>query len=275
LKIETLLVHFFDGEAIDLLLQQLDTAPDFLAYLTGRANALASSTWYRFAECDLLAESILNWAAGSGLSPSVPMLDMVREGAWDNYYRSERAERSANLNAKSRTIDNIIEHFHETYEAQTFLNQDPPEILEHEKSLRMLASESRYASRMVVAALYEILEELDQSRPWSSTIPSPTTAGLRYVWLIYPDPPEDVSAAEFERMMFGQLRHQILRICGEFGAECIMGIVLPNGKGAENYIAMTVFDGSKWTDEDREQARLLKEEGLFGDHTRVDYLHVP
>jgi hypothetical protein len=69
IKIGDLSVHIFDGEAIDLILQQLDTAPDFLAYLEGRAQALGTSGSYGFTEQDLLAASISNWAAGSGLSP--------------------------------------------------------------------------------------------------------------------------------------------------------------------------------------------------------------
>jgi hypothetical protein len=38
IQIGELPVHVLDGQSIDLLLNQLDTAPDFLAYLAGRAE---------------------------------------------------------------------------------------------------------------------------------------------------------------------------------------------------------------------------------------------
>ena len=48
IRIGSKTVHVFDGEAIDLLLEQLDTAPDFIAYLTGRAEALDTTQPYCF-----------------------------------------------------------------------------------------------------------------------------------------------------------------------------------------------------------------------------------
>jgi hypothetical protein len=190
IQIGDLPVHVFDGQAIDLLLNQLDTAPDFLAYLAGRAEALANSTRYSFVEEDLLAASIQNWAAGSGLSPAVPAPASTVKGGWAEFQKSDRAARSTALNTKSRTIDRIIEHFHEVFEQQRFLNESAPGILEHEQALRLLAAESRFARRIVVTPLYDILQGHDQSVPWTSTVPSPREPSLRYLWLIYPDPPE-------------------------------------------------------------------------------------
>lgn len=275
LMVNGLPIHLFDGTAIDLLLQALDTAPDFLAYLTGRASRLGSTTSYRFAEEDLLAGAILNWGAGSGLSPAVPPLDQVEAGAWAQYQSSERAERSATLNRRSRTIDNLIEHFHSTFLDEAFLNAVPPGILEHERALRLLAAESRFARRMIVAPLIEILEEEDQSKPWTSTVPSPTQPGLRYVWMIYPDPPDGTDPALSEKFIDQQLSQRILVYCGEFGSQFLVGITLPNGKGVENVVTMKVLDGSGWTDDDRRNARELQQAGLFGDAVRTDYVHIP
>ncbi|WP_020469806.1 hypothetical protein [Zavarzinella formosa] len=275
IRIGELPVHVFDGQAIDLLLTMLDTAPDFIAYLEGRAEALATSASYRFVEEDLLAISIQNWAAGSGLSPAVPALTSVVKGRWAEYQKSGRAGRSTALNTNSRTVDRIIEHFHEVFEQQLYVNESAPGILEHEHALRLLAAESRFSRRMVVTPLYDILQEHNQSVPWTSTVPSPREPSLRYLWLIYPDPPLGMDPDSFVRLVDAQLRHQTLVICGEFRPSVVVAVALPNGKGNENVVIMRVFDGSNWTDDDRREAQRLKEMGLFGSMTATDYLHRP
>lgn len=268
-------VHVFDGQSIDLLLNHLNTAPDFLAYLAGRAEALATSTSYRFVEEDLLAASIQNWAAGSGLSPAVPVLASTVKGGWAEYQRSNRAARSTALNIRSRTIDSLIEHFHETFEQQGFLNENVPNILEHERALRLLAAESRFARRIIVAPLYEILQEDNQSVLWVSTVPSPREPSLRYVWLIYPDPPKGMDPDRFVQLVDAELRRRALVLCDEFRPNQIIAVALPNGKGSENVVSMRVLDGSNWTDDDRREAQRLREMGFFGNLTATDYRHAP
>jgi hypothetical protein len=221
-------------------------------------------------EEDLLAASIQNWAAGSGLSPAVPALASTVKGSWAEYQKSNRAARSNDLNTKSRTIDRIIEHFHETFELQSFLNESAPGILEHEQALRLLAAESRFARRIVVTSLYDILEEDNQSVFWASTVPSPKEPSLRYLWLTYPDPPKGMDPDRFVRAVDAQLRHQTLVICGEFRSNEVIAVALPNGRGTENLVIMRLFDGSNWSDDDRREAQRLKEMGLFGNMTATD-----
>lgn len=268
-------VHVFDGEAVDLLLSQLDTAPDFISYLSGRAAALDAPGPYRFAERDLLAASIENWGDGDGFSPHVPPLTSVRPGAWQDYQTSGRAERSSSLNRKSRTIDALIEHFHRTFETGTYIHDRPPEMRDHEVALRMLAAESRFGRRIIATGLYDIISEDDQSLPWTATTPSPRDPTTRYLWMIYPDPPADTDPDKFARVVDAYLQHQILVTAGDFRPDKVVGIALPNQRGSENVVIMKVFDSSRWTDEDRRQAKLLKENGLFGEPERVDYLHSP
>jgi hypothetical protein len=274
-KVGDHLVHVFDGETIDLLLSQLDTAPDFIAYLKGQAAALDTAHPYSFAEDDLLAASIENWSAGEGLSPHVPPLDAVTPGAWRHYRKSGRGDRSVLLNRQSRSIDRIIEHFHEAFAGGARLPGSSSGSAEHEMALRLVAAESRFARRMIVTALYDILGEEDQSVPWSITIPSPTEAGLRYLWLIYPDPPSDIDPRSVPSAIDYQLRHQTLVTAGEFGADRVVAIALPNNRGRENVVIMRVFDSSRWTEEDRKEARSAKDEALFGEPVQVDHLHVP
>jgi len=268
-------VHVFDGATIDLLLEQLDTAPDFIAYLEGRARQLAGGGPYSFEDRDLLANSIRNWGSGAGLSPEVPPFTSVTRGDWSRYAGSDGATRSALLNKRSRTIDRLIEHFQQTYEAGSFLQNKPPEILAHEQALRLMAAESRFARRIIVTPLYGILGEEDQSVPWTATVLSPRDPAIRYLWLIYPDLPEGTDPGDFARAVDAQLQHQTFVIAGEFRPDRVIAIAVPNGAASENVVIMRVFDSSRWSDEDRRQAMLLKHEGLFGESVRTDYVHVP
>ncbi|WP_340316144.1 hypothetical protein [Rhizorhabdus argentea] len=275
LAVGDLPVHVFDGVTMDILLEHLDTAPDFIAYLDGRARQLAGGGAYSLEDLDLLAGSIRNWGSGSGLSPEVPPFASVARGYWPRYVGSDGAIRSASLNKRSRTIDRLIEHFHQAYEAGSFLRNKPPEILAHEQALRLIAAESRFARRMIVTPLYDILSEEDQSVPWTATVPSPRDPTIRYLWLIYPDPPEGTDPDEFARLVDAQLQHQTLVIAGEFKPDRVIAIAVPNGAASENVVIMRVFDSSRWSDEDRRQAMLLKDERLFGESVRTDHLHIP
>jgi hypothetical protein len=265
-------VHVFDGAAIDLLLGQLDTAPDFIAYLAAREQAIRVAGDYAFREADLLAEAVMNWSAGSGLTAAVPALSNVRQGAWAAYARSERAAQTQRLNLPSRSIDNLIEHFHSAYRTGSLLSGPLPAFERHEVALRLLAAESRFARRMIVAPLYDIREEKDQAVPWLATVPSPSRSGLRYVWLSYPDPPATIASREFERVVDRHLAMAILQTRSHFPADLIVGISVPNAAATENVYGIKVFDGSHWTDD---ESKTVLGERLFGPPIRTDYEHVP
>jgi len=172
-------------------------------------------------------------------------------------------------------MDALIEHLHRTFKSGTYIHDRPPETRDHEEALRMLAAESRFGRRMIATGLYDVIAQADQSLPWTAAIPSPRDPTTRYLWMIYPDPPADTDPDESVRIVDAHLQHQILVTVGDFRPDKVVGIALPNQRGSENVVIMKVFDSSRWTEEDRRQAKLLKEEGLFGEAERVDYLDLP
>jgi hypothetical protein len=265
-------VHIFDGPTIDLLLDNLDTTPDFIAYLAGRARALREAVRYTFREQDLLAASIFNWGAGEGASPQVPELDSIHAGQWEDYLRSGRAELSRDANASSRTIDRLIQHFDRCFVEGAFTGERP-EYQPHEFAMRLLAAESRFSRRMIVATLDDLMREDNQTTFWSATVPSPFQPGIRYVWLTYPHPPAEAPPEAVEAYIDHKLWQRVLVTAGQFESETIVGIALPNRECTDNVVKMRVFDASKWTDDDRRQG-LAIEDG-FGAPERNDYLHIP
>lgn len=268
------IVHIFDGPTLDLLLEHLDTAPDFIAYLAARAKRLQADTDYAFVERDLLAAAMLNWEAGSGLTPEPPCLDSVVPGLWDSHVQSGFAAGFGERNRRSRTIDNLIEHQHAEYTAGRYL-YGTPDFDRHESTMRLLAAESRFARRMIVTELYDILEEEDQSTFWAATVPSPTTPLLRYLWLTCPQPPSDVPIETVDRAVLGELRRYELLTCARFQESLILGIALPAHGSTDQLVVMELFDGSSWTEEDRAEALKLERPDAPANWAATTRLHVP
>lgn len=215
-------VHVFDGPTIDLLLQTLDTAPDFLAYLKGRAHQLKSSDDYDFAEADLLGASMTNWDLETGILPSVPKLESVVAGLWEMFAGSERAARLRQENERSRTIDSYIEQEHAEYIGDRFLYERPT-FSAHEQALRLLAAESRFARRIIAYELYDILSE-DTATFWVATVPSPTDPRLRYLWLTYPARPPGTSDAEADQVWQRLLQDHVFIAQALFSEPLMLGI---------------------------------------------------
>lgn len=255
-------VHIFDGPTIDLLLAHLNTAPDFLAYLKGRARRIVEAEEYRFAERDLLAAALIGWEEEPPGMPSAPPLETIVPGLWGMYMASETPARRRQMDAQSDVIDRLIAIHHGEYDAGRAL-YEVPSFAQHEFAMRLLAGESRFARRIIAHELHDILREEDQSTYWVSTVPSPTMAALRYVWLIHPDAPAGVSDELADRGMRALLMEYILAIQGQFEQTLILGIALPNGRGKDTSIIMAAHDKSTWTERDFQESRKLRKRGVF------------
>jgi hypothetical protein len=262
LEISGNVVHLFDGPTIDLLLQQIDTAPDFLAYLKGRARRLTEAEEYHFAEKDLLSAALIGWDEEPPGLPSVPPLGSIVPGIWKMYAGSETPARRRQLDGPSKIIDRLIA-IHDGEFAEGRSLYEVPSFERHEYAMRLLAAESRFARRIIAHELHDILAESDQSTEWVSTIPSPTAPTLRYVWLIHPDPPEGLPTALADEAVRSMLMTYVLAISGQFEQSLVMGVALPNGRGQDTSIVIALHDSSNWTASDYEESRKLREGGIF------------
>lgn len=267
-------VHIFDGPTIDLILDRLDTAPDFIAYLTERAERLAEANEYDFSERDLLAASLIGWDKAPTRLPSAPPLEAVTDGLWEMYETGGIARFRHLADSKSRIIDAFVEHTHDEFVAGRVL-YDQPTYVQHEHAMRLLAAESRFARRVVATELHDILDEPDQSTFWASTVRSPTNPSLRYVWLIYPTRPEEMSEAEFDRFAEQHLKQHVLVAQGLFEETLVLGICLPNRTAEDTATVTVLHDGSKWTETDRQEALKLQEHGVFSQLEAIERAHIP
>lgn len=267
------IVHVFDGPTINLLLETLDTAPDFLAYLKGREARLREGGDYGFVEKDLLAAAMIGWDDDALGLPSLPPLDAVVPGLWDRYAGSGRHQARMAADRPSHIIDNYINSEHTELLAGRFLYHQPT-YEQHERAMRLLASESRFARRIITHELYDLLGEDDQTTFWASTVRSPSQAGLRYVWLTYHKRPEDAPQEAYDRYVMGHLQDHVLVVRALFGEPLVLGLGLPN-PAAEDTALFTVLFGGEWSDEDQEEALKLQASGIFADPKPHQRLHSP
>jgi hypothetical protein len=158
IEIKDAIVHLFDGPTINLLLERLDTAPDFIAYLKGREAALRKAGTYEFVERDLLGAALIGWDHDPRGRPSVPPLDTIVAGIWDDYVSSSNEVRRRKADRPSRIIDAYINQQYEEFAAGRFL-YGSPRFEQHEKAMRLLAAEGRFARRIISHELYDILNE--------------------------------------------------------------------------------------------------------------------
>ncbi|SFK62495.1 hypothetical protein SAMN03159338_0218 [Sphingomonas sp. NFR04] len=264
-------VHLFDGPTIDLLLEYLDTAPDFIAYLKGREAVLRSTNDYAFNESDLLAAALIGWESNPKLLPLVPSLESVKPGLWNQYKNSERAAQTRELDRPSRLIDEYLNGQYEELREGRFIDSDPT-IAEHEFAMRLLASEGRYPRRMIAEEIFDLLKEENQKIFWANTMPSPTTPDLRYVCMTFPPRPQDWTQEQQDDYCRDQLIQHMLVARFAFKQELILGICLGNP---------ATDDGSVYTHAGRfpatrelvESAALLQKAGIFGNLQCINRLH--
>lgn len=273
-------VHVFDGQTLELLLAHLDTAPDFICYLRNRECALSGRRGLIFSEPDLLALAANAWTQGRGFTIELPDPDAsgftyVPNGLWQAYTQSDSAARSRELNAKSRLIDNLIDHFHIEYEEGRYLHSPMPSYNAHESALRILGGESRFGRRVIATELVDILTEEETNNFWASTVPSKDIPGVRYVWLAYPQPPESVPLEEAEAFILNHLRQHTYVARLTFQSDLIVGIAVPNRDARALSYMMFVLDGSRWTTDNQREAEHYRSQGIFASLQEVQRLHVP
>lgn len=273
IEIKGTIVHLFDGPTINLLLETLDTAPDFIAYLKGREAALQAAGAYEFVERDLLGAAAIGWDHDPLGKPSVPPLQTVVPGIWNSYSSSDTAHRRREASRPSRIIDAYINQQYEEYTAGRFL-YDRPDFEQHEQAMRLLAAESRFARRVVAHELHDILSEEDHTTFWATTLPSPSLSHLRYVWLIYPKRPAEISVAQGDKSIMEHLQHHVLVAQALFEESLVLGVCLP-GSGADDTAIFTVLHKKVvWTEAHlRDALRLRDELGIFAKLEAIDRVH--
>lgn len=270
-------VHVLDDATLETIFGELDTIRDFVEYLTEKESALATSEFVIAGEENLLAQYVTHRGqSGEHIIPVLAPITHVKQGEWEKYKASPRYHHSKEENLISYNIDRVIEHFTNSIESgEMVLGSDLP-LAKHERSLRFLASESRFERRVIATALDQLLHESEINRFHASTISSPSQAKVRYVFVSYPEPPDGVEFEQWEDPILDYFSHHLVVARNAFAdCEIVIGFCTPNPACKMRSYFMRILDGRVWTEEDRAEADHWQHvAGIFANMQEDKYLHV-
>lgn len=202
-------MHVFDELTLDVILKDLDTAPDLIAYLSEKEHAIGQKVFQTIAgEEDLLAFYMMGMDSSfrSRLEIPAPLKEdfpsmTLGEDFWKEYSISSERKALKEANRISYFWDELIERFSKhILDANVALGREEG-FVTHERAVRMLASEGRIARRVLARTFLEKLSEVPHNRRSSRVCPSPTHPDRCYIFVFFPrDPGGDDEKYRKERV---------------------------------------------------------------------------
>jgi hypothetical protein len=203
-------VHVLDEVGLEVLLRELDTVSDLLSYFQAR-EALFRDQRLSFcpAEADLLA--LYMWTAGSDDPFAFPVPDVdtliVDEGHWDALVANPAYASRQGSNRVSYVWDQYIEIFAEHVRTQTLHRGNEQTVQQHERALRVMASESRLSRRVLSLALFDLYRRTstDVEHPGVRVVLRSERPQLAYVFCLL-SPPATGEDPEYRHARMCRLR---------------------------------------------------------------------
>lgn len=264
-------VHVISTPALDAIFHCFDTARDFIDYLERKKEALLREDWVIEGEENLVAAYMMSQPGNRPFSiplsrfPVESGVRRVRAGDWSVYLDSSAQEYRQQSRKLSNIIDQLIEDVAEEYAHERMVIGQDQSISYHEQGFRLLASESRLGRQLLGEAFYGIYQE-STGTFWSTVLASIDSPRVYYVWLLYPEPPDELEVEIFETYIHNELCKYMMVARAKFPqAERVFGICLPNRDCNRVSRIYQVMDGEDWTDEMQVEAeRLEREVGILG-----------
>ena len=264
-------VHVLDDGNLDILLSELDTVADFVAYLTCKESFLCSrKVVLAPGEEDLLAY-YLTHTDDDGQHDFVvpPYAELIQfEHLYHGMRENEQYIAKKSADEVSYLIDDLIEHVSHNAAGHTLIDGNELSV-DHEKSLRMLAAESRLSRRHLARALINLLSSVRTSgRARSRCVVTTQKSGTGYCFLVYPCP-QDRDYDEHRRVRAALLAAYCKVMKVQFPAlQHIVGYATEPLDGERRSEDLAYLDATDWTEQDTQDARRIqRESGLLGSPT--------
>lgn len=246
-------VHVIGKAALEAIFECFDTTRDFIDYLDRKKAALSQNDWIVHGEASLVGGYMLSQLGNCTFSipvASFPVENNIRvvyPEVWSAYLSSKERKQREQIRAPSFVIDRLIEHFTDEYQNNSMvIGQDQP-LTYHEQAFRLIARESRLSRQLICAGFHEIWNE-STATFWSTIVKSEDFPNLFYLWLLYPEPPVELSEEQNEEILLDHLTHYMLVGRSKFPeAGLIVGICLPNRECSKTSNLIRVMNGEHWT----------------------------
>ena len=271
-------IHVLDDENLEILLSELDTVRDFVAYLTRKEAFLCSGKVVLAPGEENLLAYYLTHTDKDGQHDFVvpPGADLIQ---FEHRYRGMReneqyiAKKSAD--EISYLVDELIEHVSGNAAHRTLIDGNELSVNDHEKSLRMLAAESRLSRRHLARGLVDLLSSASAGgRARSRCVVTGQKSGTGYCLLVCPCP-QDRDYDEHRRVRAALLADYCKVMKVRFPElQHVVGYATEPLDGERRSEDLAYLDATNWTETDAQEAcRIQRETGILGSPT-VTHVHV-
>jgi hypothetical protein len=271
------LVHVLDDVTLDVMLRELDTVTDFLNYLNCKETLVLSGRFGGAAEeSDLLATYLIH-AINTG-QPGLPLPPgkdrlFVENEAWNNLTRDPKYLAKKDADKISYVWDHIIETLG-GHAANGTLVYDSSSFVDSERTLRVMASESRFARRSLSFFLRGVIEVTPKRKDQIviRTVPSQQghAEGTVYVLVAMSNPGLPERGFRLYR------RDYLSRYCRVVASKYkdvkrFIGLATEIGFDDKRSYDLVYLEPREWTTEADAEAKKLQEDTKM--FTRANELH--
>lgn len=270
-------IHVFDDENLDIVLSELDTVADFVAYLRRKEQFLCSGrVVLATGEEDLLAYYLTHINDDGEHDFVVPVEADVVE--FDHLYKGmpgdPRYLAKKAADKISYLIDNLIERVTRSATDRTLIAGNELPVRDYESALRVLAAENRLARRHLARAIVDLLSSSRaDGRPKFRCVVRAEKSGTGYCLLVCPYP-QSRDYGQYRRWRSGQLAAYCNTLKIHYpGLQHIVGYATEPVDAERRSEDLVHVDATEWTAEDSQTARTLQREcGLLVSPT-VTHIH--
>ncbi|WP_437724764.1 hypothetical protein [Sorangium sp. So ce861] len=268
-------VHVFDDVSLDIVMRELDTVSDFVAYLNDKEGfVLSGRLIMSLGEENLLASYLVNWDEhGRHYFPTAPdnRALILGEDLWDGLSVDPRYQKFKNENHASYLWDKVIETFNRDILAGRMVRGNEHGVAGHEKRVRALARPTRFVRTQLALALGHLFQNAPPDMTSFRSVVPDAQPDTGYIFLLVPRGADE----DFEEYRIGR-GNMLMSYCMVFksltpGVRHVVGIATaprsPTGEACEEVV---YIDGGEWTPEDDAAAReIQKEYGILTRLTRA------
>jgi hypothetical protein len=266
-------VHILDDMSLPLLLENLDTAPDFINYLTKKEQLISSGGLDFAAGEEALLGVFLGQVGEDGAHGFVPAASgplNLDERRWHGFLRSR--ERAAKLLADrvSYLWDHVTERFAQHFRDGTADHLTHTTAVEQALILQFFARENRTRRRIMAQTLLDMNAATSADMRRLRVIPPMQPGDPYWVLLLFPY----LQSASYERNR--TLRRQYLEACALVtklmnpDALDIACFATESGNGTGRSEDAMYLDLRDWTPEMAEEARRLQlEHGILTNYNVI------
>lgn len=259
-------LHVFDSHALELVLTELDTVSDFVAYLEAKA-ALAAGGRFKGAptEADLLAYYLHH-----GRTFPAAAEDFVLEpNLWPQVAAQPAFVEGNRLNRAHRTWDRLIEYVTGQFLAEQLEFGNALTMGDYERLVRIMAGESRFYRRLLSQWIEERAERVGDG--WIGSMLPSEHPDILYVLLMGPGAPR----ADYVAYRADRSRQLVLRChaakAARPDARFIVGIGLDGSAQRGSSEDLVYLDTGGWSDADLARAAAIRADlGYFVEGVMVE-----